>query len=398
MTEYLKYWIIAFFYYSTLWLLSIFFTDSGYLTEVVFNYFDAIHYRNIAIQGYSSHYEVAFFPLFPFIWKFSKLSVFGISALNSAAYISAIALFGKTEKLSTGKFLILLAVPSAVFYFIPYSEAFYFISAGIILYGMRKNNLYLQFIGIFLCCFCRPAIPVIFSSLALLHFFEKKPILITATRMSAAVAGTALAFTIHWIYTADFFSYFTSFNTWDYNFKFPLLPFKSGGGNLITQIDGYALLFGLAAIVTLFRIFKSAEFFKKVNGYEFFSLCYVSFFTLLILGLMRGGNLSSMNRFIFCSPFFIVAFLFMEKNIIPNKNLKSVLLLIIILMVFSLLFNSYVHIQSVIKYFAGALVLSFYFGSNHFKEINIKNVLLFIILTIIQLVFINRFLHGEWIG
>ncbi len=403
MKEYLKYFGIGLSYYTGVILISLAYflnNSSAALSEKVFLFYDAVHYYNVALQGYNSHYEVAFFPLFPFVWKLSGASLIGISFLNALVYISCIVLVGKSEKLSSINYLIALAIPSAVFYFIPYSETFYFVCSLLLLYGVKENKFYLEIGGILLCCFCRPVLPIILPSVLLFSFYQKSALYKTLTRSLTAIAGTLLAFFVHSIYTGNFFSYFSAFNTWNYNFRFPLLPLKSGGGDMITHIDGYALLFGLISIVLIVKCIKNPPKEIEINNCEFFSLTYLSFFTLLILGLMRGGSLTSMNRFMFCSPFFIVAFFYIEKHFIKVKNRKNILKLLLSLILFGLLFQSYVHIQTFTKYFLVAALFAIYLAKDHyvFRNVNSEKVVLLLMLIALQIVFLNKFLTGQWIG
>jgi len=400
---YFKYLAVGVSYYLIILLISLAYfliNNSDSLSDNVFLYFDAVHYYNVAIEGYLSHYEVAFFPLFPFAWNFLGLSLIGISCLNAVIYISCIAFLGKAENMNWADYLIALALPSAVFYFIPYSEAFYFISCGLLLYGIRENKFHLEILGIILCCFCRPVLPVIFPAVLLFSLYEKSTMYKAVIRSATALAGTLSAFFIHWIYTGNFFSYFSAFNTWDYNFRFPLLPLKSGGGNMITHIDGYALLFGIISILLVIIFLKNNNKKNEIKSYEFFSLVYLSFFTLLILGLLRGGSLTSLNRFIFCSPFFIVSLFYIEKNFIKIKSTRNILLLLMSLVLFGLLFQSYVHIQVFIKYLIVAILFSFYLAKKHsvLRIINVEKTILLLMLIALQLVCVNKFLNGQWVG
>ncbi len=311
-------------------------------SEDVFLYFDAVHYRNIRDNGYASSYESAFFPLFPFVWQISGLSAIGISIFNGLLYTSSVSVVGKFLQLSWHQFFTILALPSAVFFFIPYSEAVYYTCGLIFILGVLNNSLPLQLLGLALSCFARPTLPVISGAFILFQFMSGSR-KVAVYGIAAAILGTFAAFAVHWTYTDNLFSYFSAFKTWDYNFKFPLLPFRSHGGNAIKQYDSYALLLGVLSIVMSIRVlFKRTE----LRRASVFGLFYISAFTLLILGLMRGGDVSSLNRFLFCSPFFVVALMAIESELISTKGWRSFLMLWVAFIAFSLLFSSFVHIQT----------------------------------------------------
>jgi hypothetical protein len=60
--------------------------SSQYRFEESLCWFDCVWYQSIINHGYSFHYNqqsnVAFFPLFPFVWKMLGLSFFSMSLFN----------------------------------------------------------------------------------------------------------------------------------------------------------------------------------------------------------------------------------------------------------------------------------------------------------------------------
>lgn len=362
----------------------------------LFLYFDAVHYLNIRDNGYESSYESAFFPLFPFFWKALGLSAFGISVINGVLYTCTVSVVGRILQLKWHQFFTILALPSAVFFFIPYSEAVYYICGLILFIGLWSNNLPVQLLGLALSCFARPTLPVILGAYVLFQ--------LTSGRRTEAIygivvatLGTFAAFTVHWLYTDNLFSYFSAFKTWDYNFKFPLLPFRSHGGNAIKQYDSYALLLGILSIVMAVRVLIGTVKLKREST---FGLFYIAGFTLLILGLLRGGDVSSLNRFLFCSPFFVVSILTLEKKLILSQGWRSFIMLWVAFVAFSLLFSSFVHIQTFLRYSAGALILAAYLSLGDWRPFGIKitSIVFIAVLTCVQIFMFIRFFRGEWVG
>jgi hypothetical protein len=396
---YIGYFLIAFIYYflAILVSLSIFLIgDSAVLTSDSFIYFDAEHYLNIRDNGYKARYESAFFPLAPFIWKALNLGVWGISAFNGLLYMLAVSVIGRVFRFDLMNYLVILAIPSAVFFFIPYSEAVFYVCGLTVLLGIRMKNPALQLVGIFLCCVARPTLPVVASAFVVYQLYngERK---LALYGVLASLSGTFAAFTIHWLYTDDLFSYFSAFKTWNYNFRFPLLPFRSDGGNAIKQYDSYALLFGLIAIALAIRVLRgTVSVSKEMN----FSYLYLAAFTLLILGLLRGGNLTSLNRFLFCSPFFALVLYHISKEAIPKKGWKTFLIVLVSFLLFSFLFSSFVHIQTFLRYAAGALIVAAFISIDHLViyRVNVTRTLFLVALIATQLFMFVKFYRGDWIG
>jgi hypothetical protein len=368
----------------------------GVLTEDVMLYFDSVHYFNIRENGYAASFETAFFPLFPYVWKISGLSLNGISIFNGLLYSTTVSMVGYSLRLSVLQYLAVLALPSTLFFFIPYSEAVYYACGTLLLLGVQRKNVALQLLGLFISCFARPTLPVISGAFVLYHFFSGRKMMAVYGVM-VAVLGTLAAFTVHWSFTGNLFSYFSAFKTWDYNFKFPLLPFQSHGGNAIKQYDSYALLLGILSLALALRSLFGR---LTLRDEEKFGLFYISGFTLLILGLLRGGDISSLNRFLFCSPFFVVSLMALEQHIIVEKGWRSFLLLWAGFTTFSLLFSSYVHIEVMLRYTAGAMMLASYLTLGNWRPwgVRISSILFILTLTCTQIFMMIRFLSSEWVG
>lgn len=399
MAAYLRYLLTALVFNAGVLITSLLIflsSHSNRFSKELFLYFDAVHYLNIRDSGYAASYESAFFPLFPFIWQVSGLSALGISIVNGMLYTGSVSVLGKILQLSRLQFLTILALPSAVFFFIPYSEAVYYACGLILLLGVMNSNTPLQLLGVVLSCFARPTLPVISGAFVLFQLFSGSR-KVAAYGIVAALVGTFAAFAVHWTYTDNLFSYFSAFKTWDYNFKFPLLPFRSHGGNAIKQYDSYALLLGVLSMVMSVRVLMRRI---KLRQESIFGLFYISAFTLLILGLMRGGDVSSLNRFLFCTPFFVVSLLAIETDLISSKGWRSFMMLWVAFIAFSLLFSSFVHIQTFLRYAVGAMILAAYLTLGDWRPYGIRVAAIVFIsaMTGAQIFMFIRFFRGEWVG
>jgi hypothetical protein len=186
---------------------------------------------------------------------------------------------------------------------------------------------------------------------------------------------------------------------WGGVFHFLKLPFTSWGGDLIARFDGVSMLFGIFSGLLLFFIFLKTPYSKRhlIAKEVVFSLIYLFGVTVFII--LRGGMLFSLNRFIFASPFIIIGvnFWLNQTSFIKGKQLLYIFGFICL---FWLLFGSYVHIQTFIKYFLLSIyVVLIFVVKLENKSIRKLALCLLIVLNVIfQLIFYIRFLSGNWVG
>jgi len=400
-----KLWIIilylAFLILSITLIKLFLFPDS--LKETNFLNWDAEHYHWIKNNGYEG-FRIAFFPLFPLIWNVLSCGVYGIVVINALIFFLSYYLLIKPLKLDALEVLLYLSIPSCIFYFLPYTESLFFATSTLILFGLNKDKTSLIIVGLFLCTLTRPAfiffIPaIIFSEL----YHEKlnyKSLLRISSYIMILLIGLMIVFGIHFYYTGNWFSYFEISKGWGGGvLQLPKLPFTSWAGGLIVRLDGAAMLVGIFSGFLLLAILLKAKFLKNTSIPKevVFSLSYLGGITLFII--FRGGTLFSLNRFVFAVPFIIVAFNFWIKL---NYNFKTKQLLYIFgfIFLFWFLFNSFVHIQTLMKFLLLSLYVMIIFVVKSDKTLVRKiAMVLFIILNVtFQIFFYFRFLNGEWVG
>lgn len=139
-------------------------------------------YYSIVRHGY--HFSetelssVAFFPLFPYTWKLLKLDFLSCQILNGITFLAGSFLLYKIFKPKWILLLYSMAVPSAFFYFVPYSESFFYLFGAFILIGFYKKNPYLIISGLFLSILTRSAastfIPALVITGLIEYFIHKK--------------------------------------------------------------------------------------------------------------------------------------------------------------------------------------------------------------------------------
>jgi len=299
---------------------------------------DARHYRTIRDNGYLSPddgflYLYAFFPLFPYIWKLTGLDAFGIIIVNFLMFsLSLMVLFSLYYNLGDGssikKYLMLFCIPLLVVFFMPYTEATFFITLSIAFYGIIKNNYYIYFIGMFAAAMTRSVIVILIISFFLTYFlfllrYKNYTYLSLdfVKKIAPAILGTlAVVFLQYVSGSQKLFVFIDALQTWDNKFRFPrnLTDWSHESFSIAVVIVSIMVLVLAKLGYSTFRnglskshkvdgsFFKSDDFSKSLLFY--FSLIYTAGVFLTIF-LFKGGSLNGIPRYVLCSPsFFIIIF------------------------------------------------------------------------------------------
>jgi hypothetical protein len=247
-----------------------------------------------------------------------------------------------------------LSIPSAIFYFLPYTESFFFLSSTLLLVGLKNENNKMLYLGLFLCSITRPAFTVIIPALVLMELISdstsREKIRNILKYFLVTSIGILFVAFLQFKDTGKWFEFFSVQDGWGNHLQMPKLPLTSWGGNMIVRLDGISLLFGLfAGIFLLIYIFKLFNFRRFVVPKEvILSLAYLGGMTLIVL-LFRGGSLFSLNRFLMATPFIIVAVNY-YLNSLFSVSKKQLIVVFFGIILYWLLFGSYVHIQAFLKY------------------------------------------------
>jgi hypothetical protein len=329
---------------------------------------DAVHYQWIKENGYEG-FRIAFFPLFPFLWKILGVGVYGMVAVNFVVFLVSFYYLQKSFHFSSKEVLLFLTIPSGLFYFLPYSEALFFASCTLLLVGVRKNMYFLVLVALLFCTLSRPAFSVLIPALFIMEIISEGAMKVKIFRMLGytlvVLVGIGAVGLLQYCHTGEWFQFFSVQKQWGNQLQLPTFPLRSWGGNMITRLDGCALLAGFISGGILFlyllgiRIGK-----KKVFSRELvLSLGYVGGITLSVL-LFRGGSLFSLNRFVFAAPFFLVVLHFFLGQSFRFKS-KQLVYLFILLLFYWFAFGSYVHLQAFLKYSLVSLYLLLFAGTMH---------------------------------
>src|SRR6185437_1830669 len=272
-----------------------------------FLHWDAEHYSWIKNYGYKD-FRVAFFPLFPLIWKITSLNVYGIIIFNTAVFLLSFYFLIKLISATPLEILLYLSLPSLFFIFLPYSESVFFASSTILLFGLKNIKHELILLCLLLSTLSRPAftifIPAIIIAELLIEGLRKKLLFKIASYMFVVLCGLLIVGIIQHHYTGIWFNFFEVQKGWGNKLQVPALPLTSWGGDIIVRLDGAAMLIGIiSSIIMCLYIFKAKLMRHVIMPKEVaFSICYLAGISISVL-LFRGGSLFSLNRFVFATPF-----------------------------------------------------------------------------------------------
>ncbi|MGZ5242337.1 MAG: hypothetical protein ACXWEY_16405 [Bacteroidia bacterium] len=366
--------------------------------------FDVIHYTSIKDTGYSfdasRQSNVAFFPAFPYLWKFSGLNIYGISILNIVLFYISFIFLALRFGFSAREQLLLLSVPSMFFMYLPYSEALYFSISVLLLAGMQGRNHLITCTGFLFASVTRSAANVFLPAIILTEWIDNrfkqwKNVLLYSF---FSLAGIAIVAYIQYVQTGYAFGFIQTQQYWEHHLQWPKLRFTSWGQYI--YLDAAALLFGALcmyiSVELILRFRKDFSDFKNNKALVFSVLC-ISGLTLLAL-IMKGGSFFSLNRYIFPGAFFCLAAVFLLRR--AKININKLIYILIAVFLFLGLFHFFVHISVMLSYFLLSLYLCSYFLLNHHHPTVSKSIfwLLYICNCLIQVHLANTFLGNQWVG
>lgn len=377
---------------------------------------DANWYEKMMKGGY--YYEpdrtnpLAFFPLFPFFWKISMLSSTGISIVNSMIFFLGFVILVKHLRLTFMEMLVTLSTPSLFFCYLPYTEAFFFLGATLMLTGLDKNKQGATFGGLVIATLSRSVGVMFLPSFIFLYLVHKKDALQlrrTILFCCTVLCSSLLVFFIQYLYTGKWFVYFEVQRHWNRSFGIPTLPFTTFTGIDMLWLDGVAFMVTLTALVicavTLWKWLLQKQTSQHGKALDF-SLAY-----LVMIGVIctffsgiwvkgDGTSLMSINRYVFATPFFIF---FLNRYVFQPSAMKYEQPVFIGIMIVAwLLLGCYKTLGGHDSYYETALYFTYmsvymilYFVAKREKYLYL---LIYILHVIIQVLLFSLYLRSIWVG
>lgn len=374
---------------------------------------DAGWYQGIVKNGYSfvenAQCNIAFFPLFPLFWKIIHASPLVICIINFSAFFLGFIILSKAYSFNEKETLMVLSFPSLFFCYMPYSEALFFLSVSIMLYGFQQRLINYTLLGLFLAGLCRATSMLFLPAFFLIEFsgfFSKENYKSALKNIGLYLLFSIMAILcvayIQYIDTGRWFDFLFVQKFWNKAWQLPKLPITTWDGARLIWIDGCALLISFIAFIFCI-IYLKALFINKALQYSkalLFSLAYLSVIGLVTLFYSNTGestSIYSLNRYVFATPFLSVFVVEFARNIQWHNSLKNIFFscLIICVMLFGLVNFNLITIGFVMIFALYALsYLMFILKSSDYKFV----LLFYIVNMFLQLKLFDWFLNGKWVG
>lgn len=375
-----------------------FYPDADRLAAI----FDAEHYDKIRKEGYSYNPEkqsnVAFFPAFPYLWRWLGVNSYGITIFNILLFYTGIYLWLRHFRPARNELLLYLSLPSMFFMYFPYSEPLFFVTALAILIGFKKNNMPLIITGLVLSSLTRSAANVFLPALILMELISanrswpKLAIYCVVTILSVVFVSF-----VQFQQTGEWLGFMQTQQHWGHELSFPKLPFLSWGDMLL--LDAFALLIGFAVgCVTVYHIYNYIRFGITVKNRAYlFSILCISGLTLITL-IFKMGYLFSLNRYFMPTAFFAVAGGILYQQLKPSN--KTIAWAAVGIFLFFISFHFFLHISAVLKFALLTAYCTLYLFTRHFNTIIQKFAfwILYILNCGIQVYLADIFIAHEWVG
>lgn len=295
-------------------------------------YLSIMAYDYIFIPGQQCN--AAFFPLFPWAAKLIGVNTVLISLMNLLLALFSIVLFKKYFDSISGKsFLLLFLFPSFLFVHVPYSEAFFFLGSVLILIAIQRQYRSLMILGILVAGLSRPAAMVLIPGFCLIYIVElytskenwKKHTIDFALYLTTSLLTFLSVLYLQYLQTGVWNAYGKAIAAWGFGLEIPSFPFGTMEDGAIAPLtfvlDALAYGVGLIALFYLVRVGLTMLKRKKILQPDFVLIfsCVYLFMTLFFRIVSQDGQLTSMNRYIFCTPFVMVILQYLMGQIQSNQ-------------------------------------------------------------------------------
>lgn len=373
---------------------------------------DAGWYKSIVTDGYSfdpeTNSNVAFFPLFPYIWKLLGQNVLAVTLFNIILYFFSASFILRELNFTVHQKMFAVLAPSLIFMFIPYSEALFFFSGALIFTGFKKEKVLFVILGIVIAGLSRSAVLMFipaFLFIAVIKFKKGsyapigKVTLYLLTVISCVLAVTYFQY----LETDVWFAFNKTRVHWNHVYAIPSFPIRSWN-NINLCIDFPAACIGLFCMTEMVLLFLNKiklltnRNLEQIRQIDLFSLAYCAGVTTYVL-LTQAGDLHSLSRYIFGTVYFWFFLSYFWRN--KAHATKVLLLVSVMFLLFTNFFITGGHMTSVKNYFAFLMYQSVIFIPIILLNRPYKKLIIYlslIILFVLQIHLYQNYLDGKWIG
>ena len=406
---------------SCLFLLIMHFVFHGTkLHDLALNAWDSGWYETIAIRGYThspgEQSSVAFFSLFPLMWKLLGADRLQIALVNLLLYGTGLLLLAKKWRVRPAEFLLLVATPALFFCYVPYSEALFFLLSVLFMVGLKDQRLTLAIPALLLAGMVRSVAFVFIPVFLFMTFLQNREVPRSTNRTLnrfllfslVSLMSLVLTFAIHKMYTGYWFGLFETQKTWGRVFSWPHFPLRvnsTTNGFELFWLDGSAYLMGLMS-----GLFCLLWYIQKQQGNEvikddatLFSFAYLSMILLVTMLYspvdVQGTRIYSLSRLFLCGPYYMLFILYFLRR----RSTLSLFFLQIIVFIFGVLCFAYTYTESIFDLLTMVVPMFVYFcytisGFYRLKRPFRTTLPVYATLVYLQIYLLIYFLQNNWVS
>lgn len=284
---------------------------------------DVMWYEQIRAGGYAysatETSNAAFFPLLPYLWRFTGLGLLGMSLLNATLFLVSFTGLAQLLRLPARLHLLLLSTPVLLFMIVPYTEALFFFFGTLLLVGLRRRQLLWWVVGLLGCGLTRSASAVLTPGLLFMVVLwalqpgQLRTALtwgLTGLLALAAALGT-VAF-MQWKQTGEPWGFVLAQKHWGHHLTPVRFPLNDPSGVDMLWLDSAGLWLGAVAIAVCSWLawrelmqLRQRQAPSAMPPEVVFALGYCVCAGLFVL-LFQGGSIWNQSRYMLATPFSVV--------------------------------------------------------------------------------------------
>ncbi len=378
---------------------------------------DASWYFSIMKSGYEfipyQPCNMAFFPLFPVVWKVMNTSPLAMSAINFLIFYGSFFLLLRKQKLPMVFLLLLLTTPSFIFFGLPYSESVFFFFGVLLLQGYQDSSNLYKFLGFLGASLTRSVSLVFIPAIVISELFGsaegktmKQRIWSMAVSISGCLLGLFSSALLQFFQTGKWFYFLQIQQFWRRGWILPKLSLTTYDSGRVLGIDAVAFSLGLIAV--LFCVIWAYAVIRKnfydqnkvlipESGIVFCALVLSATLvldTFFTFNLGDSTNIWSLNRHLLCTPFALMFMIWLYRSAADKFSFEIIGISAVLILTICL--TQLYKFDFLLLYYC-LFFLSF-IGIKIYP--NSKNLLyiLYPLGVILQIHFFQDFLNGKWIA
>ncbi len=333
-------------------------------------HWDGALYKQIKEEAYrplspGSKEKLAFYPLFPWLWKLCNAGPVTIVFLNYLLFVIGLLIladaFEAERGVSSFYFLAALLLPTAMIYYLPYAESLFLLTMSVAVWGIRKGRYWVFAIGVFLFCMTRPSALIFIMALVcvdIVYFVQhrnfKHFVRELLLKILPCLAGFFVVTGIQYVFSGSLTAYFDSLELWpaESGFFNTVRDWsKEGFGMSVFSVFFVCIPALIAVVVWGIRSLIGKEkqdalsLFGQGSAWNKDYLWYLSLLfiaaNLLYTFLVSGNRINGFSRYTLAVPFFYIVF-FLFPGRIAQVSPRILLLSFLVCLIGMTLFLSQV--------------------------------------------------------